>query len=44
MYASQKHLVLNLFWAAYSSELQFLVCVKIFNFESTEVARCLDGL
>ena len=25
----------NLFWAAFCSELQFLVCVKIFNFEST---------
>ena len=27
--------ILNLFWAAFCSELQFLVCVKIFNFEST---------
>ena len=35
--------ILNLFWAAFCSELQFLVCVKIFNFESTKVARCLDG-
>ena len=31
--------ILNLFWAAFCSELQFLVCVKIFNFESTKVAR-----
>ena len=23
--------ILNLFWAAFCSELQFLVCVKIFN-------------
>ena len=30
--------ILNLFWAAFCSELQFLVCVKIFNFESTKVA------
>ena len=36
--------IFNLFWAAFCSELQFLVCVKIFNFESTKVARCLDGL
>ena len=35
--------IFNLFWAAFCSELQFLVCVKIFNFESTMVARCLDG-
>ena len=32
--------ILNLFWAAFCSELQFLVCVQIFNFESTKVARC----
>ena len=36
--------IFNLFKAAFCSELQFLVCVKIFNFESTKVARCLDGL
>ena len=36
--------IFNLFWAAFCSELQFLVCVKIFNFESTKVARCLDGI
>ena len=30
--------IFNLFWAAFCSELQFLVCVKIFNFESTKVA------
>ena len=30
------------FRAAFCSELQFLVCLKIFNFESTKVARCLD--
>ena len=35
--------ILNLFWAAFCSELQFVVCVKIFNFESTKVARCLDA-
>ena len=34
----------NLFWAAFCSELQFLVCLQIFNFESTKVARCVDGL
>ena len=28
----------------FCSELQFLVCLKIFNFESTKVERCLDGL
>ena len=26
--------IFNLFWAAFCSELQFLVCVKSFNFES----------
>ena len=31
--------IFNLFWAAFCSELQFLVCVKTFNFESTKVAR-----
>ena len=31
-------LFLILFRAAFCSELQFLVCVKIFNFESTKVA------
>ena len=36
--------IFNLFRAAFCSELQFLVCLKIFNFESTKVARCLDGL
>ena len=38
--------IFNLFRAAVCSELQFLVhvCLKIFNFESTKVARCLDGL
>ena len=36
--------IFNLFWAAFCFELQFLVCLKIFNFESTKVARCLDGL
>ena len=36
--------VLNLFRAAFCSELQFLVCLKIFNFESTKDARCLHGL
>ena len=36
--------IFNLFRAAYCSELQFLVCLKIFNFESTKVAICLDGL
>ena len=30
-------LIFNLFWAAFFSELQFLVCVKIFNFESTRL-------
>ena len=35
--------IFNLFRAAFCSELQFLVCLKIFNFESTTVARCLDG-
>ena len=34
--------ILNLFWAAFCSELQFLVCVKIFNFEST-VLRLQDA-
>ena len=34
----------NLFRAAFCSELQFLVCLKIFNFDCTKVARCLDGL
>ena len=34
----------NLFRAAFCSELQFLVCLKIFNFESTKVARYPDGL
>ena len=29
--------IFNLFWAAFCSELQFLVCVKIFNFESTRL-------
>ena len=29
----------NLFWAAFCSELQFLVCVKIFNFESTKAVQ-----
>ena len=33
-----------LFRAAFCSELQFLVCLKIFNLESTKVARCLEGL
>ena len=36
--------IFNLFRAAFCSELQFLVCLKIFSFESTKVARCLDGL
>ena len=36
--------IFNLFRAAFCSELQFLVCLKIFNFESTKVTRCLDGL
>ena len=36
--------IFNLLRAAFCSELQFLVCLKIFNFESTKVARCLDGL
>ena len=34
--------IFNLFRAAFCSELQFLVCLKIFNFESTKVARCLE--
>ena len=33
--------IFNLFRAAVCSELQFLVCVKIFNFESNKVARCV---
>ena len=36
--------IFNLFRAAFCFELQFLVSLKIFNFESTKVARCLDGL
>ena len=36
--------IFNLFRAAFCSELQFLVCLTTFNFESTKVARCLDGL
>ena len=36
--------IFNLFRVAFYSELQFLVCLKIFNFESTKVARYLDGL
>ena len=29
--------IFNLFWAAFCSELQFLVCLQIFNFESTRL-------
>ena len=41
---SDINLKLSVYLKAFCSELQFLVCLKIFNFESTKVARCLDGL